>query len=127
MLLRSALLAFIAFSSLPVAAFDDDDMSRLKVEVLTLGGRPIDRASVVVDFVEGRSVVKLGKKVLKHWEVRTNQDGLAKLPALPQGTVRVQVIAKGYQTHGQEVELNDAEEVVTIKLNPPQPQHSEHQ
>ena len=70
------------------------------------GDKPIDRASVIVDFVEGRSVVKLGKKNMTHWEMRTNQEGIAKLPTLPQGKVRVQVIAKSYQTFGQVYELD---------------------
>jgi hypothetical protein len=81
----------------------------------------------VVDFVEGRSVLKLGKKVITHWEVRTNQEGMAKVPALPQGKVRIQVIARGYQTFGQIYEVEEDEKTLTIKLNPPQPQHSEHQ
>jgi hypothetical protein len=118
---------FIAALMSPVIALADDAMTRLRVEVLSLGGRPVDRASVVVDFVEGRSVAKLGKKVLKHWEVRTNQEGVAKIPALPQGKMRIQVIAKGYQTFGDTYDVAEAEKVITIKLNPPQPQHSEHQ
>src|SRR3954452_22712296 len=111
--------------ALPLAA--DTPLSRLKIEVLSLGGHPVDRASVIVDFVEGRSYVKLGKKMLKHWEVRTSQEGLAKLPAIPQGKIRVQVIARGYQTYGQIYDLDDHEENITVKLNPPQAQHSEHQ
>lgn len=105
----------------------DTPTTRLRVEVLTLSGRPIDRASVIVNFVEGRSVVKLGKKIMTHWEVRSNQDGIAKIPALPQGKVRVQIIAKGYQTFGNIFEVDEEEKTITIKLNPPQAQHSEHQ
>jgi hypothetical protein len=123
---RAVLLALLLYP-LVVAAPDDDPTSRLKVEVLTLSGRPVDRASVIVDFVEGRSYVKLGKKMLKHWEVRTSQEGVAKLPAIPQGKIRVQVIARGYQTFGQMYDLDDHEENITVKLNPPQAQHSEHQ
>lgn len=104
-----------------------DDTTRLKVEVKTLGDKPIDRASVVVDFVEGRSVVKLGKKNMTHWEIRTNQEGIAKLPMLPQGKVRIQVTAKNYQTFGQVYELDEPEKTLVIKLNPPQQQYSAHQ
>ncbi len=104
----------------------DDETTRLRVDVKTLGGRPVERASVVLDFVEGRSIAKLGKKILKHWEVRTNQDGIARLPPIPQGKVRVQVIAKGYQTFGQTYELLEEERTIEIKLNPPQPQFSAH-
>jgi hypothetical protein len=126
MLSRLALI--IAVALLPVAtSAEDDDTTRLKVEVQTLSGKPIDRASVIVDFVEGRSVAKLGKKIMKHWEVRTNQEGVAKVPPLPEGKVRVQVIAKGYQTFGQTFEVNGPEKTLTIKLNPPQPPYSAHQ
>lgn len=102
-------------------------MTKLKVEVRTLGDKPIDRAAVVVNFVEGRSVVKLGKKVITHWEVRTNQEGVAKVPALPEGKVRIQVIAKNYQTFGQVFEVEGEEKTIVIKLNPPQQQYSVHQ
>ncbi|MBC7924375.1 MAG: carboxypeptidase regulatory-like domain-containing protein [Bryobacteraceae bacterium] len=113
--------------SLALPMFADAPMTRLKVEVQTLGGKPVDRASVIVDFVEGRSIVKLGRKIMTHWEVRTSQEGLAKLPALPQGKMRVQVIAKGYQTFGQIYEVAEEDRTITVKLNPPQAQHSEHQ
>ena len=125
MLSRIGFLAALIAAALPLAA--DTPMTRLKVEVLTHSGRPVDRASVIVDFVEGRSIAKLGKKVMKHWEVRTNQEGIAKVPALPQGTMRVQVIAKGYQTYGETYDVDEEEKTITVKLNPPQPQHSEHQ
>ncbi|HYP06422.1 MAG TPA: hypothetical protein VER03_09290 [Bryobacteraceae bacterium] len=105
----------------------DDVMTKLKVEVRTLGDRPVERAAVVVNFVEGRSVVKLGKKVITRWEVRTNQEGVAKVPALPEGKVRIQVIAKNYQTFGQTFEIEGEEKTIVIKLNPPQQQYSAHQ
>jgi hypothetical protein len=102
-------------------------MTTLRIEVKSLKDRPVERASVVLDFVEGRSVVKLGKKVRKHWETRTNQDGVAKLPPLPQGKIRVQVIAKGFQTYGNVYEVNEEEKTIEIKMNPPQAQFSAHQ
>jgi hypothetical protein len=102
-------------------------MTRLQVEVKTLGDRPIDRASVIVRFVEGRSVAKFGKKIRTNWEMRTNQDGVAKIPPVPQGKILVQVIAKGYQTFGQTFDVNEEEKTLEIKLSPPQPQYSSHQ
>jgi hypothetical protein len=105
----------------------DTPMTKLRVEVRTLGDRPIDRAAVIVNFVEGRSVVKLGKKVITRWEVRTNQEGVAKVPALPEGKVRVQVNAKGHQTFGDVFEVEGEEKTIVIKLNPPQQQYSAHQ
>jgi hypothetical protein len=102
-------------------------MTRLEVQVTTQGGKPIDRAGVVVRFVEGRSVVKLGKKIRTTYEMRTNQEGLVKIPAIPQGKILIQVIAKGYQTFGQTYDVTETEKTIAIKLNVPQSQYSAHQ
>jgi hypothetical protein len=101
-------------------------MTKIRVQVQTLGGQPVDRASVVVQFVEGRSIVKFGKKIVTHWELRTNQEGIAKIPAIPQGKIRVQVIAKGFQTSGDVYDVNEEETTIVVKMNPPQPQYSAH-
>ena len=117
-------LSIAVFASLLMA---DDPITKLRVEVRTQGDKPIDRAAVIVNFVEGRSVVKLGKKITTHWEVRTNQEGVAKVPAMPEGKVRIQVTAKSYQTFGQVFEVEGEEKTIVIKLNPPQQQYSAHQ
>lgn len=111
--------------AVPLAA-GDDDMTKLRVEVQTLGGKPIERASVLVKFVAGRSVRKLGKKQITNWQLRTNQQGFVNVPELPQGDIQIRVIAKGYQTFGETFEITEPEKTVTIKLNPPQPQYSAH-
>jgi hypothetical protein len=105
----------------------DDDMTTLTIEVKTLAGKPIERATVVVRFVEGRSIKKFGKKINTRWELRTNQQGQAKIPPIPQGKILVQVIAKGFQTFGNTFEVNEEEKTLEVKLNPPQPQYSVHQ
>ena len=125
MLRRIAVLLALAALAMPVLA--GPPMTNLRIEVRSMSGKPIDRASVVVRFVEGRSIVKLGKKIRTNWELRTSQEGLAKIPPIPQGKILVQVIAKGYQTFGQTYDVAEEEKTIEIKLNPPQPQHSEHQ
>lgn len=120
-----ALAAALLFS-IP-SAKADDAQTTLRIEVKTLKDKPIDRAAVTVDFVEGRSVAKFGKKIRKHWETRTNQEGVVKLPPIPQGKIRVMVHAAGYQTYGQVYELNEEEKTIEIKMNPPQAQYSVHQ
>ena len=110
-----------------VTTWAETPMTRMKVEVLSLDDKPIDRAAVVVRCVEGRSLAKLGRRMITKWELRTNQDGIAKIPQLPQGKIRVQVIAKGYQTFGQDIDVNEEEKTVVVKLNPPQPQYSAHE
>ncbi|MBI4892549.1 MAG: carboxypeptidase regulatory-like domain-containing protein [Acidobacteria bacterium] len=123
---RLALLLALCLLALPLTA-GDPPMTAIRVEVKTYAGRPVDRASVIVRFVAGRSVVKLGKKINTSWQLKSNQEGIAKFPPLPQGTILVQVIATGYQTYGQTFEINEAERTVEVKLNAPQPQVSAHQ
>lgn len=103
------------------------EMTKLKLEVTSDTGRPIDRASVIVRFVQGRNYLKLGKKIRTTYELRTNEEGQASIPEIPQGTIRVQVIAKGYQTFGQDFEVAQPEKTLEIKLNPPQAQYSAHE
>ena len=102
------------------------DLTKLTIQVKTKSGKPIDNASVIVKFVQGRSVAKFGKKIRTEWEQHTNEEGIAKIPALPQGTILVQVIAKNYQTFGQNFDVNEEEKTLEITLNPPQAQYSAH-
>lgn len=103
------------------------EMTKLRLEVKNDSGRPVDRASVIVRFVQGRNYLKLGKKIRTTYELRTNEEGEAAIPEIPQGTIRVQVIAKGYQTFGQDFEVAEPEKTLEIKLNPPQAQYSAHE
>jgi uncharacterized GH25 family protein len=115
-------LLFVLAASLAAAP-----MTRIKVVVTTQSGKPVDRASVIVKFLESPNVMKLGKRTTTRWELRTNQEGEVKIPELPQGKIQFQVIAKGYQTFGQVFTIADEEKTVEIKLNPPQQQYSAHQ
>jgi hypothetical protein len=102
-------------------------MTTLRVEVKTHDDKPIERASVIVTFVEGRDYMKLGKKIYIPFELKTNMEGVAKIPPVPQGKIKVQVIAKGYQTFGEVFAVNEAEKTIEVKLNPPQQPYSAHQ
>ncbi|MGD0013449.1 MAG: carboxypeptidase-like regulatory domain-containing protein [Bryobacteraceae bacterium] len=124
--MRSLAACLIVLCLLVIPALADPPMAKLRIEVKTLSGNPVDRASVVVDF-GGRSIKKLGRKAITHWETRTNQDGVARIPSVPQGNVRIQVIAKGYQTFGEILEVREEERTVEIRLKPPQPQYSSHE
>ncbi|HWB84151.1 MAG TPA: carboxypeptidase-like regulatory domain-containing protein [Bryobacteraceae bacterium] len=106
------------------SAWADAPMTKIDIQVKTEGGHPVDRAAVIVRFVEGRSYIKLGKKIRTTYELRTNQEGQASIPSIPQGKILIQIIAKGYQTFGQTFDINEAEKTVNITLKPPQPQYS---
>lgn len=88
--------------------------------------KPVDNASVILDFLGGHQVTKLGKRKSVHWEVHTNQQGLAHFPPVPQGTVQLQVVTTKYQTFGQKFDLDSDEKRIDVKLNPPQKQYSYH-
>ncbi len=125
--MRSLALLAGLFCLLALPAVADTPMTRLRVEVKNHNGKPIERASVVVRFVQGRSIAKFGKNVITNWEMRTNQEGVARIPSIPQGQIRIQVIAKGYQTFGKTFDVDEEEKTIEIRLNPPQPQYSSHQ
>src|SRR5256885_7510523 len=118
--MRNALLLAIALLVAALAA--PAQTTKLRIEVRNIDDRPVDRASVLVRFVEGRSVVKLGKKIRTSWELRTNQEGAVKIPPIPQGKILVQVIAKGYQTFGGTFDVAEEEKTLEVKLKPPQAQ-----
>jgi Carboxypeptidase regulatory-like domain len=105
----------------------DVPMTKLTIHVVNDSDKPIDRASVIVRFVQGRAYLKFGKKIRDTYELRTNQEGEATIPEIPQGKILIQVIAHGYQTYGQTVDINETEHTVDIKLNPPQKQYSAHE
>src|SRR5579862_1957360 len=66
-------------------------MTKINIVVKNQGGKPVDRASVVVRFIQGHSIIKLGKAVRTTFELRTNQDGEARIPSIPQGKILVQI------------------------------------
>ena len=122
--MRGLILLLSLALVLPVAGAD---MTTLTVHVTSQeSGKPVYGASVIVKFVEGRSKVKFGKKIRTEFELHTNEDGTAKIPPIPQGTILVQIIAKNYQTFGDNIDVNQPEKTIEIKLNPPQAQYSAH-
>ena len=124
--MRLPIVAFVlALSGLPLLAAAP--MTNLRIEVKNLSDKPVERAAVVVDFISGRSVAKFGKKVRTHWELRTTQEGVVKIPPIPQGKIKLLIIATGFQTFGQVYDVNEEEKTIEIKLNPPQAQYSAHQ
>jgi hypothetical protein len=121
-----AVLGVGAAASLIPRLYGAVPMTTLQIQVLTPGGRPVDRASVIVTFVKGRAKMKLYKKEFTHWELKTNQQGIAKIPPIPQGTIKIQVIATNYQTFGDFFEVEEPEKTVTVQLKEPQQQYSAH-
>ncbi len=123
-ILPAALLGILAAMGATLHA--QAPTTKLSVVVKTQGGHPIDRASVVIRCMD-RKLAKLGKHDCPEYELRTNEEGKASIPPIPQGKIRIQVIAKGYQTYGKDLEIKEDERTVEVTLNPPQQQYSAHQ
>jgi hypothetical protein len=109
-------------------ALHADDLTKLTVVVKTQAGRPVDRAEVIVRWKANAKHPRLsyGKNVARQFDVRTDQEGQVEVPAIPQGSIQIQVFAKGYQTFGKIFEIYDEEKTVEVTVNPPQQQYSAH-
>jgi hypothetical protein len=88
--------------------------------------KPVDNAEVILDFLGSRDITRAGFRKKIHWEVRTNQEGKAHFPPIPEGKVQLQINNRNYQTFGEKVDIAGEEQVLNIKLEPPQKQYSAH-
>ena len=104
----------------------DTPQTVISVQVKNDYGKPVQNGSVILDFLSGHDPKRLGLKRKIHWEMRLNLQGAASFPSIPQGKVRVQVIASGYQTFGQNFDVDEPAKTIDIKLNYPQKQYSVH-
>jgi hypothetical protein len=131
---RSTLFRLILFvagfglivSALAVNAQDTDKRGRkyksppptARIEVTVLrdvNARPIENAAVIFHLV--------GEK--GNMELKTNEDGKAVIDVLPLGgMVRLQIIAKGFQTHGEDFKIDKAEISIGVRMKRPGEQYS---
>jgi hypothetical protein len=82
-------------------------------------GKPVRNAGVVMHPVN-----KSGKQSRGGLELKTDAEGKASFDGVPYGKLRVQVLAPGFQTFGQDYEVNQPEMEITVKLKRPQQQYS---
>jgi hypothetical protein len=81
-------------------------------------GKPIENAAVVFHPMEG-------ERDKGSMELKTNEDGKATIDVIPIGdTVRLQVIAKGYQTYGEDYKIDKANMAFEIRMKRPGEQYS---
>ena len=118
------ILLFLVSASLTVMASAPE--TTLTITVKNQFDKPVENASVILDFLGSHQVMKLGKRKATHWELHTNMEGVAHFPPIPQGTVQLQVITKKYQTFGNKFDLDTEAKTIDVKLNPPQQQYSAH-
>ncbi len=100
---------------------DSGDSSATLSFVVTkdANGKPVKYASVVLHTVD-----KEGRQGKGGLNLKTSEEGKASVPGVPFGRVRIQVIAKGFQTYGEDIEVTQAEQEIVIKMKPPAEQYS---
>jgi len=82
-------------------------------------GKPIRHAGVVLHPVK-----KNGEQSLGGMELKTDNDGRTHIDGIPYGPLRVQVLAPGFQTFGEDYQIDKPELEITIKLKRPGGQYS---
>jgi len=89
------------------------------VVVRDTNGKPVRNAAVVLHPVTSK-----GKQGMGGLELKTDDDGKTGIDGIPYGLLRVQVLAPGFQTFGEDYQVNRADMVITIKLKRPARQYS---
>lgn len=81
-------------------------------------GKPIENASVIFhEVVSGKETGNM--------ELKTNEDGKTVIDVLPVGgTVRLQIIAKGFQTFGDDYVIDKDQMAIEIRMKRPGEQYS---
>ena len=82
-------------------------------------GKPVRNAAVILHPVDAK-----GKQQRGDLELKTDPDGKTNLDGIPYGPLRVQVLAHGFQTYGEDFDISKPKIEITIKLKRPQGQFS---
>jgi len=122
-LLRLSLVGLLLSLALPAFAGKkpSEEHKTASVSLLVVretNGKPVKNAEVVVHLVEN------GKQKQEGLELKTHDDGKAEATGLPYGKVRIQVIAHGFKTYGEDFDLTQPTTEITIKLQKPAEQYS---
>jgi len=90
--------------------------SRIEVTVVRdTDSKPIENASVIFHLDGDKG----------NMELKTNEDGKSVIDVLPIGsTMRLQILAKGYQTYGQDYKIDKSELAFGVRLKRPGEQYS---
>jgi hypothetical protein len=82
-------------------------------------GKPVRNAAVIMHPVNPK-----GRQVQGGAELKTDVDGKTSFDGIPYGKLRVQVLAQGFQTFGEDYDIDRPKMEITIKLKRPQGQFS---
>lgn len=82
-------------------------------------GKPIRNAAVVLHPVNDH-----GKQERGGLELKTDPDGKTSYDGVPYGKLRIQVLAQGFQTYGDDYDVNEPNLDITVKMKRPAGQYS---
>jgi hypothetical protein len=82
-------------------------------------GKPIRNASVVMHPVGDN-----GKQERGGLELKTDQEGKTSYDGVPYGKLRIQVLVPGFQTYGDDYDVNQPNMDITVKMKRPAGQYS---
>jgi Carboxypeptidase regulatory-like domain len=85
-------------------------------------GKPVRNAAVIMHPVSTH-----GKQERGGLELKTDADGKTSFDGIPYGKLRVQVLASGFQTFGEDYDISQAKMEFTVRLKRPQGQYSIYQ
>ena len=118
----TVMLAMIA-SAVPVWAQKDKDEGPSSWVYFTIikdeNGKPVRNAAVVLHPVSAK-----GKQERGGLELKSSSEGKCDLDGVPYGVLRVQVLAHGFQTYGEDFDIEKPKQEITIKLKRPAGQFS---
>lgn len=109
-------------ASTAVAQKDKDEEPTAILNFLVVkeeSGKPVRNAAVIMHPVSAA-----GKQSRGGLELKTDADGKTMFDGIPYGKLRVQVLAQGFQTFGEDYDISQAKLNFTIKLKRPQSQYS---
>jgi hypothetical protein len=123
-LLASVLLAF-AFLGQAAAQREPEEEPTAVLNFLIIkedNGKPVRNAAVIMHSVNSH-----GKQGRGDLELKTDLDGKTSFDGVPYGKLRIQVLASGFQTFGEDYDINKAKMEFIVKLKRPQSQYSIYQ
>jgi hypothetical protein len=121
MVLGSAVFVMVAAGAV-FAQSDKDDAPVCAVTFVVTraeNGKPIRNAAVIMHPVNPK-----GKQDSTGAELKTDGDGKTNYDYAPYGKLRIQVLAPGFQTYGEDFDIDKPKMEIAVKLKRPQGQYS---
>ena len=110
-----------AFWSMATAHAKDPELISVNVLVKDAqGDQPIAFARLTLQYRKDGGTLKLGHGKTISLSAKTNLQGRYKFVNIPKGTVRLMVIAERRQTYGQEIELEEDNQLIEVRHRKPQ-------